>query len=120
MNPEQLKIIAERVYPERNWIISDGSQWGAKKGQVIYTDKFRSVLRSTFDPLTNDTQCMEIMEKLVRENVGLGFAPLVNNKIHLCVDVYDGTTKEIIKKGKTINEAVCLAAYEFLKNAQTG
>jgi len=99
MNPEQLKVIAEGMGYEvvviRDHVWYDYDEYDLTKAKVYY-------------PLTNNDQMVEIMEKLARTNsleikITLGCNPLIT---------YDFTN---YYAGKTINEAVCNAAYEYFK-----
>ena len=73
---------------------------GKGKNQVRYTPH-----------TTNARQCMEIMSKLIH---------LHNLSVHGGFAGTDTTIRknlsETVASGKTINEAVCLAAYEYFKD----
>ena len=100
MKPEELKIIAEGMGYKVN-LLDDSGPMLNKNGVWLNGNS------TPYNPLTNDTQCMEIMEK------------------HDCfTSVDEDGTKlasfpphrdNFICKGKTINEAVCKAALEHFK-----
>jgi len=69
--------------------------------------------RDEYNPLTNNDQMVEIMEKLLRK----GYGVCVNgwgNKILFEYQILD-CENNVVAEGKTINEAVCNAAYEHYK-----
>lgn len=97
MKPEELKIIAEGMGVE----IEDSKLCGltvVKSNSAIY-------LRDIYNPLTNDTQLVEIMEKL---RVGVEHS---SGEIWLAY----ADRFQPYSQGKTINEAVCKAALEYFK-----
>lgn len=93
MKPEQLKVIAEGM--------------GIKVQS--YEDKLAihhcNGTATIYNPLTNDTQAMEIIEKLHMNTFWW------NPK--KCWASFSGTHNSPECYGKTINEAVCNAAYEY-------
>ena len=95
MNTEKLKVIAEGMGHKEACII--GGHYfmcGDLNGETY-----------EYNPLTNDTQCMEIMKKLY-----ICIDQMPSEKIYAQVKM-DGEWVT----GKTINEAVCNAAYEHFK-----
>jgi len=109
MKPEQLKVIAEgmgyksKVTPSRRSI---------KTYPYNYCPKLERW--KLYNPLTNNDQMVEIMEKLKvktwwneDEKLRKAFIPSANNDIETGFGF-----------GKTINEAVCNAAYEYFKRCK--
>jgi len=94
MKAEQLKVIAEGMGYEVAYINTIGAVF------------IHGKLPSRYNPLTNNDQMVEIIEKLARDDsleikITIGCKPLVTYNF---ADYYIG---------KTINEAVCNAAYEY-------
>jgi len=100
MEPEQLKVIAEGMGYELN----ERGYPVKYKGMEVF---FLHVSdEQPYNPLTNNDQMVEIMERLEIDveytKYGVETGLIVN-------------TKNYYGKGKTINEAVCNAAYEYFK-----
>jgi len=108
MEAEQLKVIAEGMGYERvalrNISAPKEYQWIALLGSEAY------------NPLTDNDQMVEIMDRLIHVIDLFYFEPFVDGSFKI-VDV---ETDKIISEGKTINEAVCNAAYEYFKGEQDG
>ena len=105
MEVEKLKAIAEgmgyrlRLNPDKEIVVlTGGGLWIEGNSHTYY-------------PLTNDTQCMEIMLHLF-EKAGFSFH-YIDGEYMFNLARYD--KKLISEKSKTINEAVCNAAYEYFK-----
>ena len=96
MTPEQLKVIAEGM----------GYHFDCINDGVVLVST--NVNLWEYNPITNNDQCMEIMEKL-HTWVTWPFHK------HSCEILISKEGKSYIGKGKTINEAVCNAAYEYFK-----
>ena len=100
MNKEQLKIIAEgmgyEVRPSLNPLLADRVVvWN---GKDIHT-------RGIYNPLTNNDQMVEIMERIpleTKRDGDLHYARVIGTSIWFI--------------SKTLNEAVCNAAYEHFNN----
>lgn len=105
---EMLKVIAEGMgytvrLSELNEICTSGDGVFIERGKVLNT--------TYYNPLTNNDQMVEIMEKLIHEciyHIRGGANP---NDVHIRDKDY-----ALVAKGKTINEAVCNAAYEYFKD----
>jgi len=103
MEPDKLKLIAEGMGYERVVIAKDCNPPKVMKLKV----RLVGFERDEYSPLTNNNQMVEII-----------------NKTHPSIDWIDDDLWQVIihKKsvtyegwGKTINEAVCNAAYEHYK-----
>jgi len=105
MKPEQLKVIAEGMGYVIFSIHPEGKSITVWDGVNIYT-------RKRYKPhTTNKNQMVEIMEKLK-----ISIQPLVNpNAWQAGIDPHSmlGHSPALFKESKTINEAVCNAAYEY-------
>ena len=98
MKPEQLKVIAEGMgYKIQN--IDPSSVYVKHAGFTVYG--------FPYNPLTNNDQMVEVMEKLSRH----GILEIDSNIKGECFVTYDSHDYS----GKTINEAVCNAAYDYFK-----
>ena len=99
LSAEDLRVLAEGM---GYVIFSVGEQFVTVwDGKDIHT-------RKRYKPhTTNDTQCMEIMEKL---HININY--IYENDVEAKV----GRTYK--SSGKTINEAVCKAALEYFKEAK--
>lgn len=107
ITPEQLKVIAENMPDGRPVDIDeDGCVWYVNYPSTTVYSGGRKILAVEYNPPTNDAQCMEIMEKLKI------WCRYMNNQWYTIVDC-DLSNAE--GRGKTINEAVCNAAYEYFK-----
>ena len=96
LKPEKLKVIAEGMGYEASmhpngWVY------------IWIDDKWIK-----YNPLTNAEQCMEIMEEV---KITLLYDFVLN---YWSASKVKGS-KRIIGEGKTINEAVCNAAFEYFK-----
>lgn len=102
ITPEMLKVIAEGMGYKT---CSTGN------GEFIAYQCHDE--NNEYSPITNAEQCMEIMEKLEvclsRLMKPDAWQAVINDLV---------TREEIFAEGKTINEAVCLAAYEYFKDKQ--
>jgi hypothetical protein len=114
MKPEELKIIAEGMgYKAAKQPEYNDSNWRTGFVLLIY-DKNKTFIE--YNPLTNDTQCMEIMEKLKSE---ISYNWRDGWVVRLQITIKTQFGNELSSKrifGKTINEAVCKAAYEYFKD----
>jgi len=103
MEPEKLKIIAEGMGKDVR--ICDYPP--AFKGKVLLWENHKEFV---YTPLTNNDQMVEIMEKLK------------TNLINYSSDGWECYTNPIDPatrfKGKSVNEAVCNAAYEYFKKGE--
>ena len=109
MEPEKLKVIAEGMPDGRPVEIDeDGCVWYVNYPPTTTVGSGYKVFAVQYNPLTNNDQCMEIMEKL-HTWVTWPFHK------HSCEILISKEGKSYIGKGKTINEAVCNAAYEYFK-----
>ena len=103
MKPEELKVIAEGMGYKIAYIVNDWVMCEAMGGMIFnYTPH-----------LTNNDQCMEIMERLSVStsctDSGVRLAYIGTDDAGLGFPTASG-------RGKTINEAVCSAAYEYFKD----
>ena len=96
MKPEKLKVIAEGMGYEAE-IIDKGFTY-----ERLCVRSDIGALR-VYKPLTNAEQCMEIMERLD------AFLNKETSGWYCLIGLSDG-------RGKTINEAVCNASYEYFNN----
>ena len=100
MKPEELKIIAEGMGINVR-VDGDYCSLEPKHGDTHYT---------AYNPLADDTQCMEIMEKLK--------ITLLHDFVLECWSASKvKNNNRVIGEGKTINEAVCKAALEYFKTS---
>lgn len=103
MDAEKLKVIAEGMGYELR-----GSSSPYLTDRVVVWNGKDIHTRAIYNPLTNDSQCMEIAHKLK-----------INTEYFKDIDEWEAWRKEsdnsvlITINGKTINEAVCNAAYEY-------
>ena len=105
MNAETLKKIAEYMgLSPRLTKINSGFVLEAKVGSYGWID---------YNPLTNNDQMVEIMERLVREHGKLAFEVLKNENIE--IQDYWNEDKSY-GEGRIINEAVLNAASELVKD----
>ena len=103
MKPEQLKIIA----------IGMGYETAhTHKGRLFYDGSFDMPIEYEPDTTNND-QMVEIVDMLLDIGCAIGKEENSNNVV-----VYLGG--EFLGEGKTINEAVCNAAYEYFKAMSIG
>jgi len=106
MTPEQLLIVGKGMYPNEILEIEDNEVWIMNYPSTCPGGRGRKIIETQFNPLEDNNQMVEIMERL---------------KIDVCydfdMDSWEGYVKndEICMVGKTINEAVCNAAYEYFK-----
>jgi hypothetical protein len=113
MNSEQLKVIAEGMgynAINRNGFIycwKGDAEYNYKPSPIRIHEPPPSNAIKYYPDTTNDTQCMEIMRKL---------------RISLHAIPHDGTWDAVkvngkgdlvMANGKTINEAVCNAAFDY-------
>lgn len=103
MEPKELKIIAEGMGYETHLHKS----W---PNTVLINVKNPDLVK--YNPLTNDTQCMEIVEKLLKVHGTIKFEEYKSGDIGMVDNWRDDYA---LGKGKTINEAVCKAALEYFK-----
>ena len=99
LTAEELKIIADGMYPDERVHISEPYDIHSQPKHV-------RINATEYNPITNNGQMVEIMEKLkidVEHRTGHKKAWLITKK---------GTRGF---NGKTINEAVCRAALEYFK-----
>lgn len=96
---DKLRVIAEGM----GYIIIDTHAANFPDSVFIET----SLGDDVYDPITNNDQMVEIMERLKIDVEHHG------DKIKAWVNIKDSNRAFW---GKTINEAVCNAAYEYLKN----
>ena len=108
ITPEILKVVAEGMPDGRPVEIDEEGVWYMNYPPTTGEGYGVKVHAVEFNPLTNAEQCMEIMEKLkispeFVEECGCSgwFAKVKNGRV---------------SEGKTINEAVVLAAYEYFNN----
>ena len=107
MKAEKLKVIAEGMGYKIAYIVNDWVMCEAMGGMIFnYTPH-----------LTNNDQLVEIMEKLYMQTIPWqGAFPY---KWHTRIFREDTNLREFVLRneayGKTINEAVCNAAYEYFK-----
>ena len=106
ITPEMLKVVAEGM----GYVLRDDTP-RIKERICVWNGKDVNT-RCLYKPhLTNAEQCMEIMEKL---KLDLGF-----DSIEWCVGKYGVMFEPLVEaRGKTINEAVVLAAYEYFKEVK--
>ena len=96
MAPDKLKLIAEGMgyeFPSKG--LPDIIVVKGKDGHGFWN----------YNPLTNAEQCMEIMAKMLMDIDSM--ANHVGARVH---------GDRVWCTGKTINEAVCNAAYEYFNN----
>jgi len=104
MEPEKLKIIAEGMGYERVVIAKDCNPPKVMKLRV----RLVGFERDEYNPLTNNDQMVKIMEKCK--------ICVMPHDIEVFWEAYLGYKGKIYEaNGKTINEAVCNAAYEHYK-----
>ena len=102
MKPEQLKVIAEGMGYEVQRV-ADGWVYVKRGG---FRDGF------LYSPdTTNNDQMVEIMEKLIE--VAADKAILLTKDVEYEIEME--AEDDIYVGGKTINEAVCNAAFEYFK-----
>ena len=107
ITPEKLKVIAEGM--GYNAVIKPRNIRGSVSDAVWLVDR-----EEWYEPhLTNAEQCMEIMEKL---EVNVLFISKCLWQAVVGLDF--GMTGGVDGRGKTINEAVCNAAYEYFKESR--
>ena len=100
MTPEKLKVVAEGMGWTHVLINEDGDVYGYPKSSLHLI---------VYEPdVTNDSQCMEIMEKL-KLNVLHHHACGDYNDVRIVLPSGD------FVEGKEIKEAVCNAAYDYFK-----
>ena len=110
MKPEELKVIAEGM----GYISGLNGYMEPCFYKLIYTPCFyklggRHQEEIEYNPLTNNDQTVEIIGKLAEDNLEITYQKLNSNLHYIIIDGEE-------YKGKTINEAVCLAAYEHFKD----
>ncbi len=102
MKPEDLKQLAEYTGYARSYVV-DGKRVTAARG--IHDPA------KEYNPLTNAAQCLELMEKLIKNGALLDGCHIKDeNNFMVWMD-----DPERRWEGKTINEAVTLAAIEAIK-----
>ena len=107
---EKLKVIAEGMPDGRPVEIEDGCVWYMNYPPTTGEGYGVKVHAVEFNPLTNNDQLVEIMERL---EIDLEHsATCSGDGVYAFIYKSLPTTKEF---GKTINEAVCAAAYEYFK-----
>jgi len=100
MKPEQLKVIAEGM----GYINIHVS------APYVYIDYSHNDLLTNYNPLTNNDQMVEIIEKLL--DLGWTISKF-EDKYLLTLEIVCNVSTQFMDK--TINEAVCNAAYEYFK-----
>lgn len=113
MEASKLKLIAEGMgYEYRQYASIESSKNMFAKDMAI----------EEYNPLTNDTQCMEIMEKLPvdisKQSTQTVGKPETEKSYWMAGARYfnkKGEFVRVLEEGKTIKEAVCNAAYEYFK-----
>lgn len=68
-----------------------------------------------YNPLTNDTQCMEIIKRF-QPAIDWINKDLCQATLYIVKPLADVIRSEYEGRGETINEAVCNAAYEVFKD----
>lgn len=106
ITPEMLKVVALGMGYEDAEILR--SSVIIAKSRVSDT----STVMAEYNPLTNAEQCMEIMEKL---RIDLEFWA---DSVDAIINKHNDNADVITRYGKTINEAVVNAAFEYF-NTQT-
>jgi len=106
MKPEQLKVIAEGMGYKASIV-------GATDNSKEYVGIWKNgCVVGGHNPLINNDQMVDIFTYLI-EKMGFSFH-YIDNEYMLTLARYD--KKLISVKGKTINEAVCNAAYEYFSD----
>ena len=117
MDSEKLKVVAEgmgykpfeqlsSIYIQRVVFVTP-SFHGDNETHEYFED-------IEYNPLTNAEQCMEIMERLEKLDLRIS---VIGDRRKVSVGIY--TEFEYLEEtGKTINEAVTLAAYEYFKKGE--
>lgn len=104
MDTEKLKVIAEGMGYEATIQFFEGCSCYIKYKDIIDGDKDCAVTE-LYNPLTNNDQMVEIMEKHVDAVTS------VNNHLGR----YRASIEQSFGYGETYREAVCNAAYEYFK-----
>jgi len=105
MKPEQLKVIAEGMGYKP---VDHPSP--SRQGDVQMYEKGEFYPMTQYNPLTNNGQMVEIVEKL---------------KLDICYDHDSGgweayyNNNDECMRGKIINEAACKAAYEYFSGGKS-
>ena len=111
MKAETLKKIAECMYPNENIDIEDDEVWIMNYPSTAPGGRGYKILGTQFNPIADNNQMVEIMEKLIHlHNLEIkgGFA---------CTDTIISNRNNIqIAYGKTLPEAVVIAASELVKD----
>ena len=117
MNTEKLKILAIGMNYELRETYLDRSIEGEtiKLIQVLNNDPSKAPHWVTYNPLTNDSQCMEIIGKLKSLVCSVEILSIVDGWIFRIYESEIGFPA-IESEGKTINEAVCRYAVEYFKD----
>lgn len=103
ISPENLKKLAEHQYPDSTIeIVGNGEVW--------VDQKFR------FNPEENSDQCLELMEKLIKDGQKPEFDIFPFSED--CISLVYGNEKRTMYSGKTINEAVTLAAIAYVEGLE--
>ena len=113
MNTEQLKVIAEGMgYKTRIYNDACVKFKGQLQIEVETIEEDLNYYNWYRPDTTNNDQMVEIMEKLYHQRLRLN-AIYTNGEIsHYEMSTWGGVP---VGSGKTINEAVCNAAYEYFK-----
>ena len=106
MNTEKLKVIAEGM-GYTSWISDIYS-----KPECWYEtgNMHEFIKKGRYNPTTNNDQMVEIMEKILNSLKNIKIINFTSG-----VNVSFGFFGDLEGEGKTINEAVCNAAYEYFK-----
>ena len=113
MKPEDLRVIAKGMHPNEQIDIEEDEVWLMNYPSTTPEGRGYKILATQFNPLADDAQCMEIMEKL---------KIFISRHSRGGEDLVGASTfmygREAHANGKTINEAVCKAALEYFKEAK--
>ena len=117
MEMEKLKVIAEGMLPNEIIEIEDDEVWVMNYPQTTPNGRGYKILGTQFNPLEDNNQMVEIMEKLLDAFLEVRFRNVDEANIHWCELIHvSDESKDLDCSGKTINEAVCNAAYEYFKD----
>lgn len=103
--PEQLKRVAESMDSSRPVEIEDDEVWYMHYPPTTGEGTGVKILATQFNPLEDNNQCLELMEKL---NISVKIYEETNNHPEF-LRIF-ASTRANGEGGKTINEAVTLAA----------
>lgn len=117
ITPEMLKVIAEGmgydpfVHNGTCYAYHDkSSKFWMYKGIVEDGRESEATENCRYNPHTNNDQMVEIM-KMVLHNLKCSIYPGFDNEDTI---IHDGDNRWL-SHGKTLNEAICKAAYEYFK-----